>query len=188
MKKALKISLWVLCFALCTSSAFAQAAYDVTLLGIAGSFGMASVTDLNKWGQIVGQDSNSFNPSALLWTPTVPNGATGTSYTLSSASGFPAGSASSYPSGLNDRGQVTGTAYTPGQGDGNQTQSWMWRPNPLNSSKGVLNGSVGEGASRIRKSTFPASGQPPSITTISITTGRSSPQEATTTRSSGRLR
>jgi len=144
MKTALKISLWFLCFALCASSGFAQAAYDVTLLGIAGSFGMASVSDLNKWGQIVGQDSNSFNPSALLWTPTVPNGATGTSYTLSSASGCPAGSASSYPSGLNDRGQVTGTAYTPGKGDGNQNQSWMWRPNLLNSTKGVLNGSIGK--------------------------------------------
>jgi hypothetical protein len=38
---------------------------------------------------------------------------------------------------------VAGWAYTPGHGDGNQDQSWMWRPTTLNSTKGVLHGNAG---------------------------------------------
>jgi hypothetical protein len=144
MTKSWMIAVLLLCLISAAMPAYSQAAYHVTLLGLQNSFGMSGVADLNKWGQVVGVDSNVFNPSALLWTPTVANGTTGTTYVLSTATGFPTGTASSYPSGLNDRGQVTGTAYTPGHGDGNQTQSWMWRPSPLNSSTGVLNGGVGK--------------------------------------------
>jgi len=144
MKRHLTLIIFVLCIAR-GARASAQAAYDVTLLGVQNSFGLSNASGLNRWGQIIGQDSSAFNPQAQLWTPTTANGTTGTLYGLNSASGFPAGASSSWATGINDRGQVVGSAYTPGQGDGNQTQTWMWRPSPLNDLKGTaLNGTRGK--------------------------------------------
>jgi hypothetical protein len=82
---------------------------------------------------------------AVLWTPTSANDgiSAGSFFGIESSPGLPPGTADSGPYGLNDRGQVTGWAYTPGQGDGNQHQSWMWRPTTLNSTTGLLHGNAG---------------------------------------------
>jgi len=123
-----------------TETAAAQYLYNVTVLGTANS-GLSSAAKINRWGQIAGQGANGH---AMLWTPTADYGTTGHLNDLQTAAGFPAGTQSSWASALNDRGQVAGGAYTPGHGDGNQTQSWMWRPKTLNSFTGVLHGDMGK--------------------------------------------
>jgi uncharacterized membrane protein len=138
--RSIQVSMFVILAFLMTETAAAQYVYNVTVLGTANS-GLSSAGKINRWGQIAGQGANGH---AMLWTPTADYGTTGTLKDLQTAAGFPAGSASSWASALNDRGQVAGGAYTPGHGDGNQTQSWMWRPKALNSSTGVLHGDMGK--------------------------------------------
>ena len=142
--------------ALGAASATAQTpAYHALVLGIAdgrNSVQLANVSGLNRWGQVIGNygDGQSGGTHAILWTPPSANDGSlgplngaGTLYLIESSSGMPAGTADSSPTGINDRGQVAGWAFTPGQGDGNQRQSWMWRPTILNSPQGLLHGTKG---------------------------------------------
>jgi probable HAF family extracellular repeat protein len=125
-------------------------AYHANVLGI--SDGRTSIqveipTGLNRWGQVIGTYGGGLSGGthAVLWTPASPNNgsSTGTLFSIESSPGLPSGTVNTGPTGLNNRGQVAGWAYTPGHGDGNQTQSWMWRPTLLNSNKGVLHGTSG---------------------------------------------
>jgi probable HAF family extracellular repeat protein len=125
-------------------------AYHANLLGISDGRTNIQVeipTGLNRWGQVIGTYGGGLSGGthAVLWTPASANdgSSTGTLFSIESSPGLPSGTVNTGPAGLNDRGQVTGWAYTPGQGDGNQTQSWMWRPTILNSNKGVLHGTSG---------------------------------------------
>ena len=119
--RSMKVLMLVTLVLSVTEMAAAQYVYNVTVLGTA-NWGLSSAAKLNKWGQVAGQGANGH---AMLWTPTTDHGTTGTLNDLQTAAGFPTGSQSSWASALNDRGQVAGGAYTPGHGDGNQTQSWM---------------------------------------------------------------
>jgi hypothetical protein len=132
-------------------------AYHANLLGISdGRTGIQveHPIGLNRWGQVIGTYGGGLSGGthAVLWTPNSANDGSGagTYDSLESSHGFPPGSVDTWPTGLNDRGQTVGGAYTPGQGDANQDQSWMWKPNPLNSLNGTkLNSGVG------RAITFP---------------------------------
>jgi hypothetical protein len=124
-------------------------AYHANVLGISDgrtSLQVENPTGLNRWGQVVGT-YGGVQEHAVLWTPNSANDGfgSGTVLSLELSPGFPAGSADTWATGVNDRGQVVGSAYTPGKGDGNQQQSWMWKPAPLNAVNGSkLNSSKGK--------------------------------------------
>lgn len=124
-------------------------AYHANVLGISdGRTGLQveNPTGLNRWGQVVGTYGGN-QQHAVLWTPNSANDGfgSGTVLSLELSAGFPAGSADTWATGVNDRGQVVGSAYIPGGGDGNQQQSWMWKPAPLNAVNGSkLNSSKGK--------------------------------------------
>jgi probable HAF family extracellular repeat protein len=126
------------------------AVYHANVLGIQDGRTNIQVeipTGLNLWGQVIGTygGGQSGGTHAVLWTPALANDgtSTGTLFSIESSPGLPSGTVNTSPAGLNDRGQVAGVAYTPGHGDGNQFQSWMWKPTILNSTKGVLHGNSG---------------------------------------------
>lgn len=133
-----------------TQPATALPPYHALLLGIAdgrGNLQVAVGKSLNRWGQVVGIYGNStIGTHGVLWSPAQANDGSGnraTLFPIENSPGMPAGTADTYPTWVNDRGEVVGTAYTPGQGDPNQQQSWLWRPKPLNSTKGALHGTKG---------------------------------------------
>ena len=152
MKKQLTLTVLILMVALCAWPATAQTAvYHANLLGISDgrtSLQVELPVSLNRWGQVIGTYGGGLSAGthAVLWSPNVANDgfSAGTQFQNESSPGMPTGTASTYVSGINDRGQVVGQAYTPGLGDGNQLQSWMWRPTTLNSTKGVLHGNSGK--------------------------------------------
>lgn len=128
-------------------AASAADAYVVTTLPqfFTGYYGRAHA--LNRWGQAIGQTSDTLNP--LLWSPTVANGGVGARFVLSSLPGYP-----THPSGqttqlglasaINDRGQIVGYAATNRPpGDANGAISWLYTPQPLNTPGGTLNTSGG---------------------------------------------
>ena len=134
----------------CLNVAGQTPAYHANVLGISdgrNNIQIATPISLNRWGQVIGTygDGQSGGTHAVLWTPPSANdgSSTGTLFAIESSPGLPPGTVNTGTFGINDRGQVTGWAYTPGQGDGNQDQSWMWRPTTLNSTKGVLHGNSG---------------------------------------------
>jgi len=130
--------------------------YHANLMGISDgrtNIQVEHATRLNRWGQVIGTYGGGLSGGthAVLWTPDAANDGSGNAingagslFGIESSSGLPAGTADTGTTGLNDRGQVVGQAFTPGQGDGNQTQSWMWKPKTLNSNKGVLHGNSGK--------------------------------------------
>ena len=134
---------------LATVSSAQTPAYHANVLGISdGRTGIQveNPAGLNRWGQVVGTYGGT-QQHAVLWTPNSANDGFGTGIILSLelSTGLPAGAADTWPTGVNDRGQVVGSAFTPGKGDGNQQQSWMWKPAPLNSNTGSkLNHSKGK--------------------------------------------
>ena len=140
-----------ICLALGAVKAGAQTAvYHANLLGLSDgrtSIQVESPTGLNRWGQVIGTYGGGLSGGthAVLWSPNVANDgfSAGNLFSIESSAGLPPGTANTGPTGLNDRGQVAGWAYTPGHGDGNQLQSWMWRPTTLNSTTGVLHGNAG---------------------------------------------
>jgi hypothetical protein len=151
MKKQMILAVVALSLVFGSVHALAQTpAYHANLLGISDgrtNIQIEHAYGLNRWGQVIGTYGGGLSGGihAVLWTPPSANdgsgngiSGTGTFFSIESTPGLPPGTAWSTPDGLSDRGQIAGTAYTPGHGDGNQTQSWMWRPNALNSPKGVF--------------------------------------------------
>jgi hypothetical protein len=151
MKKEVTLAVLALSVVFGALQALAQTpVYHVNLLGISDGRTGVQVeypSGLNRWGQIIGTYGGGLSGGthAVLWSPNVANDgfSAGTLFPIESSPGLPAGTANTGPTGLNDRGQVAGWAFTPGKGDGNQRQSWMWKPTILNSNKGVLHGASG---------------------------------------------
>jgi hypothetical protein len=140
MNKIMRTALTVIALLGAIMSQAQTPAYHVNVLGISdGRTGIQveNPTGLNRWGQVVGTYGGR-EEHAVLWTPNSANDGfgSGTVLSLELSPGFPTGSADTWATGVNDRGQVVGSAYTPGQGDGNQQQSWLWNPVPLNSKTG----------------------------------------------------
>jgi hypothetical protein len=151
MKKQMILAVLILSLVFSSVHALAQTpAYHANVLGLSDgrtNIQVERAYGLNRWGQVIGTYGGGLSGGthAVLWTPPSANDGSGhgllgsgTFFSIESTPGLPTGTAGSTPAGLSDRGQIAGTAYTPGQGDGNQNQSWMWRPNTLNSPKGVF--------------------------------------------------
>jgi len=119
----------------------ATPAYNVTALP---QFANTTQYSLNRWGQAIGVSGATTAP--LLWTPSVANGASGTVLDLSKQPGYPGNlnpGLKGIPTAINDRGQIVGNANAISGGDGNGTISWLWTPETLNSTTGVLHGAKG---------------------------------------------
>lgn len=152
MKRQVGLYTLVLALALASEGQAQVAPYHAAVLGISdGRTGIQveHASGMNRWGQVVGTYGGGLSGGthAVLWTPVSANDGSGngTLYPIESSSGLPQGTADSWASGVSDRGQIVGGAYTPGHGDGNQNQSWMWRPSPLNSLDGTkLNSGAGK--------------------------------------------
>jgi probable HAF family extracellular repeat protein len=102
--------------------------------GCCSSYALA----INSVGQIVGQSHvgipSSPRPKAFLWTPTTPNGNTGSMVDLGD---LPGGSVYSYASDINSRGQVVGASQA------SETQefrphAFLWTPDTPNGSTGGM--------------------------------------------------
>ena len=156
MKERFLLTLLTLGLLLATPNASAQTpAYHANILGISDGRTNIEVEipiGMNRWGQVIGTYGGGLSGGthAVLWTPPSANdgsgngmSGSGTMFAIESSPGLPAGFVNTGTFGINDRGQVAGWAYTPGKGDGNQDQSWMWRPTTLNSLTGVLHGTSG---------------------------------------------
>jgi probable HAF family extracellular repeat protein len=80
--------------------------HDLGTLGGTDSTG----SGINDSGQVTGNSATTGTPQhAFLWSPTTPNGASGTMHDLGTLGG-----AESYGYGINASGQVTGFSYTTG--------------------------------------------------------------------------
>src|SRR5882672_11505376 len=100
-------------------------AYHVNLLGISdGRTGLQVEypSGLNRWGQVIGTYGGGLSGGthAVLWSPDAANDGAGNAingagslFGIESSSGLPAGTADTGTTGLNDRGQVVGQAFTP---------------------------------------------------------------------------
>ena len=111
------------------------AAAHAQLVSIGTLGGNNSVgTSINAAGQVVGRSETTTDPSTLqvhafLWTPTTPNGMTGTMIDLGVLGG-----ANSAAHGINDLGQVVGKTNTETDGD----RAFVWTPSTLNGSVGTM--------------------------------------------------
>jgi probable HAF family extracellular repeat protein len=91
------------------SAAFLYSGGKMIDLGsLAGSSGTIEADAINSEGQVVGSsDMSSGIPHAFLWTPTTPNGNTGTMIDLNTLIGSSSVSLEG-ASGINDQGQIVG--------------------------------------------------------------------------------
>jgi probable HAF family extracellular repeat protein len=101
--------------------------------------------DTNASGQVTGQIGTGGGPSdTFLWTPTTPNGASGTMNVLGTLGGT-----YSLGLGINDGGQVTGQSSIPGDA---AYRPYLWTPTTPNGESGTmidlgtLGGTVGGGS------------------------------------------
>jgi probable HAF family extracellular repeat protein len=107
--------------------------YHITDLGTLG--GTHSIGyGINASGQVTGDSFPTgvgvSRSHAFLWTPTTPNGASGTMIDLGTLGGT-----SSYGQGINASGQVAGYAYT----DGNdEVYAFLWTPTSPNGVSGTM--------------------------------------------------
>jgi hypothetical protein len=155
MKNRPSLAIVILVISVALQVAAQLPVYHANVMGISDgrtNLQLEHVSGLNSWGQVIGTYGGGLSGGthAVLWTPNQANDGSGNAidntsnmFTIESSPGLPPGTVNTWTTGVNDRGQVVGNAYTPGQGDGNQTQSWMWRPKTLNSPKGVLHGNSG---------------------------------------------
>src|SRR5688572_6782623 len=121
----------VVCLALTAQAANPARSYVVTNLGdFAGGFDRSSAFDINSMGQVAGYSSAADGGRAFLWTPSTPNGTTGS---LTNLGFLPSGASGSVASGINDRGQVVGNSgLFPFQ------HAFLWSPTTPNGITGSM--------------------------------------------------
>lgn len=101
---------------------------DLGTLGGSQSFALG----INTSGQVVGNSDQNGDAlvRATLWTPTVPNGGTGTLHDLGALNG-----GYSYAHAINDGGQVTGTSDNLAN---TATAAFLWTPTTPNGDTGAM--------------------------------------------------
>ena len=121
MKHQFVFTALALCIAIAASGQ--TPAYHANVLGIQDgrtNIQLEIPISLNRWGQVIGTygGGQSGGTHAVLWTPASANDGTsaGSFFSIESSPGLPTGTADTGPYGLNDRGQLTGWAYTPRTG------------------------------------------------------------------------
>jgi probable HAF family extracellular repeat protein len=152
-----------LCCALSVTTAAYAASYTVTDLGTLGgteSFG----SGLNAGGQVTGASYTTGGAAfhTFLWTPTTPNGASGTKTDLGTLGGT-----QSFGNGLNASGQVAGESSTTGD---TAIHAFLWKPSMPNGASGTMHDLLTLGGTDSYGYGINAAGQ---ITGASDTTGDS---------------
>ena len=102
--------------------------HDLGTLGGVYSHGLA----INDIGQVTGSSKPTANATEhhFLWTPTTPNGTSGTMIDLGSFGGTLSGGLA-----INDRGQVVGYSYLPGD---IYFHAFLWTPTTPNGASGTM--------------------------------------------------
>ena len=106
--------------------------YIVTNLGdFPGGFDESNAYALNSLGQVVGWSEGGIGAAsyqhAFLWTPSVPNGTSGSMQDLGGIGGFPG---TSFAYGINSYGQVVGDS---------DNAAFLWTPDTPNGTAGNMN-------------------------------------------------
>jgi probable HAF family extracellular repeat protein len=87
---------------------------------------------VNSRGQVVGQSSSSMGYNAFLWSPTTPNGTTGSMVDLGA---LPDEFSVSVANDINAQGYVVGHS---GAGPTTSTRAFLWEPDSPNTSTGKM--------------------------------------------------
>jgi probable HAF family extracellular repeat protein len=87
---------------------------------------------INARGQVVGEVSTDAGPRAFLWSPTSPNGTTGSMVDLGA---LPDEIRHSVANDINSHGHVVGHS---GAGPTTSTRAFLWTPNSPNGSTGTM--------------------------------------------------
>jgi hypothetical protein len=94
---------------------------------------MEAAKGINNSGQIVGTGLGGATTQIFLWSPTAPNGTTGSAVGLGDIAGLPD---SSHGFGINSRGQIVGTGNA--FGTGGPSRAVLWSPATPNGTSGSM--------------------------------------------------
>ncbi len=118
----------IVCLGISAADAPADVQYHITDLGTLGGDSLG--VGINATGQVTGYSESSIMRRASIWSPTTPNGVSGSLYDLGTLGGQLAGGHS-----INDRGQVTGQS---GQQGDTSFRAFLWTPTLPNGSSGTM--------------------------------------------------
>jgi probable HAF family extracellular repeat protein len=106
---------------------------DLGHLGGSGVLEDGDANAINNWGQVVGEsDTGSAGNHAFLWTPSTPNGTSGTMIDLGFMAG---GSGDSEAEAINTARQVVGGTSLP---NGGLHHAFLWTPTTPNGTTGTM--------------------------------------------------
>ena len=103
----------------------------VDLGDLPGGFDHSRAGAINDSGQVAGDSSMTSGTHAFLWTPTAPNGTTGT---ITHLGDLPGGLDQSLGYDINAFGQVAGSSDAPPKG----SHAFLWTPIKSNATTGVM--------------------------------------------------
>jgi probable HAF family extracellular repeat protein len=98
---------------------------------LSGSFDTSYGQSINSYGQVAGLSRLGTNTRGFAWTPTTPNGTSGSMVDIGA---LPYGNGDSSAAGINDVGQITGDSNN---ASGN-THAFLWSPAQANGSTGTM--------------------------------------------------
>lgn len=134
-----RCAVWVaaLCFHVGLAQwSIASTTYSITNLGdLPGGNDSSLAVDINSLGQIAGYSDASTGRRAFLWTPSTPNGTTGSMIDLGD---LPGGDDFSRSRGINDSGQVTGWSGAMPGGSIFGSRAFLWTPATPNGTTGSM--------------------------------------------------
>jgi probable HAF family extracellular repeat protein len=133
------LATWAPAVLFCAASAYparSAVTYSVTDLGdLPGGADSSGGGGINSLGQVIGTGSSSTGNRAFLWTPTTPNGITGSMIDLGD---LPGELDFSIGKGINDFGQVTGWSGAIPGGTIFGSRAFLWTPTTPNGTTGSM--------------------------------------------------